>query len=125
LAGKWPELLKRIAPKTTRVAVLRDPVQFSGGGQLGAVQAVAPFFAIEITPVDVRNVDEMERAISEFAQRSNGALVVLSSYFAYIHRPTIIALAAQHRLSPCRCRVISTLKPQRRRLRASRAAGSS
>jgi putative ABC transport system substrate-binding protein len=98
LAGKWPELLKRIAPATTRVAVLRDPTQFSAGGQLGAIQAVAPFFAIEITPLDVRHTDEMERAVTEFAQRSNGALIVVGGYLAYIHRHTIIALAARHRL---------------------------
>jgi putative ABC transport system substrate-binding protein len=98
LAGKWPELLKRIAPATTRVAVLRDPALFASGGQLGAVQAVASFFGIEITPLDVHDADEIERAVTEFAQRSNGALIVLASYLAIIHRPTIIALAAQHRL---------------------------
>ena len=47
LAGKWPELLKQIAPAVTRTAVLRDPTQFAGGGQLGAIQAVAPFFGTE------------------------------------------------------------------------------
>jgi putative ABC transport system substrate-binding protein len=98
LAGKWPELLKRIAPATTRVAVLRDPAQFAAGGQLGAVQAVAPFFAIEVTPLDVRDADGIERAVTEFAQRPNGALIVVGGYLPVIHRHTIIALAARHRL---------------------------
>ncbi len=98
LAGKWPELLKQIAPAVTRVAVLRDPSQFAGGGQLGAIQAVAPFFGVEVTPIDVRNVGEMERAIAEFAHGSNSGLIVLDSFLANINRGAIIALAAQHRL---------------------------
>src|SRR5262249_1612696 len=77
LAGKWPELLKQIAPAVMRVAVLRDPSQFAGGGQLGAIQAVAPFFGMEVTPIDVRTVGEMERAIAEFARWPNSGLIVL------------------------------------------------
>jgi putative ABC transport system substrate-binding protein len=42
ISGKWLELLKQIAPRVTRVAVIRDPVQASGGGQLGALQGAAP-----------------------------------------------------------------------------------
>jgi putative ABC transport system substrate-binding protein len=41
ISGKWLELLKEIAPRVTRVAVLRDPTQVSGGGQLGAIQSAA------------------------------------------------------------------------------------
>jgi putative tryptophan/tyrosine transport system substrate-binding protein len=78
LAGKWPELLKQIAPAVTRAAVLRDPSQFGGGGQLGAIQAVAPFFGMEVTPIDVRNVSEMESGIAEFARESNRGLIVLA-----------------------------------------------
>jgi putative ABC transport system substrate-binding protein len=98
LAGKWPELLKQIAPAVTRVAALRDPSFFGSGGQLGAVQAAAPFFGMEITPIDVRTVGEMERAIAEFARESNSGLIVLGTTLANINRDAIIALAAQHRL---------------------------
>jgi ABC-type uncharacterized transport system substrate-binding protein len=98
LAGKWPELLKQIAPAVTRTAVLRDPTQFAGGGQLGAIQAVAPFFGTEVSPIDVRNTDEVERAIAAFARKPNGGLIVLGSFFANINRDAIIALAAQNRL---------------------------
>ena len=98
LCGKWPELLKQIAPTVTRVAALRDPRQFNGGGQLGAIQAVAPFFRMEVTPIDVRTVGEIERAIAEFARESNSGLIVLGSVLANVNRGTIIALAAQHRL---------------------------
>ena len=98
LAGKWAELLKQIVPGVTRAGVLRDPTQFAGGGQLGAVQAVAPFFGMEVTPIDVRNADEIERAIVEFARQPNGGLIVLGSFLAALHRHTTIALAARHRL---------------------------
>ena len=98
LAGKWPELLKQIAPAVTRVGALRDPSQFAGGGQLGSIQTVAPFFGIEITPIDVRNVGEMERAIADFARAPNSGLIVLYSFLASINRGAILALAAQHRL---------------------------
>jgi putative tryptophan/tyrosine transport system substrate-binding protein len=98
LAGKWPELLKQIAPFVTRAAVLRDPTQFAGGGQLGAIQAVAPFFSMEVIPVDVRDAGEIERSIAAFARGSNGGLIVLTSFLANINRDTIIALAVRHRL---------------------------
>jgi len=98
LAGKWPEFLKQIAPLVRRVAVLRDPTQFAGGGQLGAVQAVAPFFALEISPIDVRTADEIERGVAAFAREPNSGLIVLGSFLAAINRHTIIATAARHRL---------------------------
>src|SRR5262249_13733670 len=52
-SGKWLELLKEIAPRITRAAVLRDPAIASGIGQFGAVQAVAPSFRVHLRPVDV------------------------------------------------------------------------
>ena len=50
MSGKWLELLKEIAPRVTRAAVLRDPTIASGIGQFGAIQAVAPSFSVELTP---------------------------------------------------------------------------
>ena len=55
MSGKWLELLKEIAPRVTRAAVLRDPAIASGIGQFAAVQAVAPSFGVELSPVDVRD----------------------------------------------------------------------
>src|SRR5262245_54950834 len=74
LGGKWLELLKEMAPRVTRVAVLRDPVIASGPGQLGAIQSVAPSFAVELRPVDIRNAGELERALSVFAGLPNGGM---------------------------------------------------
>jgi putative ABC transport system substrate-binding protein len=98
LSGKWLELLKEIAPRMTRAAVLRDPAIASGIGQFGAVQAVAPSFGVELSPVDVRDAGEIERAVMAFARSSNGGLIVTASTLASRHRDVIIAIAAGHRL---------------------------
>ncbi len=98
ISGKWLELLKEIAPRVTRAAVLRDPTLASGGGQLGAIQSVAPSFGVELSPVGVRDAGEIERAIAAFARRSNGGLIVTGSALAVFHRELIIALAARHGL---------------------------
>ena len=97
-SGKWLELLKEIAPRVTRVAILRDPTLAVGIGQLGAIQSVAPSFRVEASPIDVRNADEIERAITDFARTANGGLIVTACPAALFHRKLIITLAAQHRL---------------------------
>ena len=98
ISGKWLELLKQIAPRVTRVAVIRDLTIASGSGQLGAIQAVAPSFGVELSPVDVRDAGEIERTVTAFARTSSGGLIVTSSSFATVHRELIIKLAARHRL---------------------------
>jgi putative ABC transport system substrate-binding protein len=97
-SGKWLELLKEIAPRVTRVAVLRDPAIASGIGQLAAIQAVAPALGVELHPVGVRDLGEIERAVAAFARSSNGGLIVLAAPLTIVHREQIITLAAQHRL---------------------------
>ena len=76
MSSKWLELLKEIAPRVTRAAVLRDPAIPEGVGQFAVIQSVAPSFAVELRSVDVRNVGEIERAITTFAHESNGGLIV-------------------------------------------------
>jgi putative tryptophan/tyrosine transport system substrate-binding protein len=93
ISGKWLELLKEIAPRVTRVAVLREIP--TGLGQLGAIQSVAPSFGVELIPVDVRDPGEIERAVTEFARRSNGGLIVTAGGLTIVHRELIITLAAQ------------------------------
>jgi putative ABC transport system substrate-binding protein len=96
VSGKWPELLKQIAPSVTRVAVLRDPALGSGTAQFAVIQAVAASLRMQVTPVDARG--EIERAVTAFARGSNGGLIVTGSVLAQIHREQIITLAARHRL---------------------------
>jgi putative ABC transport system substrate-binding protein len=96
MSGKWLELIKELAPRATRVAVLRDLT--IGLGQLGAIQSVAPSLGIELRPVNVRDADEIERSIAAFAQGSNGGLIVTASTSAIIHRELITTLAARNKL---------------------------
>jgi putative tryptophan/tyrosine transport system substrate-binding protein len=98
IAGKWLELLKEIAPRLTRVAVLREPGIAAGPGQFGVIQALAPSLGVELRPIDVREASEIERALTVFAQGSNGGVIVAGSPRATAHRNLIIALAAKHRL---------------------------
>ena len=98
ISGKWLELLKEIAPGVTRVAVLRDSALAAGSGQLGAIQSVAPSFKVELRPIDVRDVGEIERALAAFARASNGGLIVTGSSLAVVHRDLIVTLAARHKL---------------------------
>jgi putative ABC transport system substrate-binding protein len=97
LSGKWLELLKQVAPHVTRVAVLRDPATPAGIGALSAIQAVAPSFGVELTPVGYRDVDEIERGVTAFAQGPSGGVIV-TGQGPQQRRSTIIALAARHRL---------------------------
>src|SRR6266700_445593 len=96
LSGKWLELLKEIAPRVTRVAVLRDLT--IGLGQLGAIQAVAPSFGVELRAGGLRDADEIERTFAAFAGSSNAGLIVTASTSGAVHRDLITMLAARHRL---------------------------
>jgi putative tryptophan/tyrosine transport system substrate-binding protein len=95
-SAKWLELLKEIAPRVTRVAVLRDLT--IGPAQLSAIQAVAPSFGVELSAVGVRDAGEIERIVAAFARSSNAGLIVTASTSAAVHRDLIITLAARHRL---------------------------
>jgi putative tryptophan/tyrosine transport system substrate-binding protein len=98
ISGKWLELLKEIAPGVRRAAVLRDPAITAGIGQWGAIQTAAPSLGLEVSPLNVRDAAEIERAIMAFARSSNGGLIVTGSALSNIHRKLIITLAAHYRL---------------------------
>ena len=76
IGAKWLELLKQIAPSVTRAAVLRDPAIPPGVGQFAAIQSVAPSLGVEVTPIECRDADEIERDITGFARVPNGGLIV-------------------------------------------------
>jgi putative ABC transport system substrate-binding protein len=98
ISGKWLELLKEIAPKLKRVAILRDPSIAAGSGQLGAIQSVAPSLGVELSPFGVRDGGEIERAIAAFARVPNSGLIVTGTPLATVHRDLIITLAVRHKL---------------------------
>jgi putative ABC transport system substrate-binding protein len=98
ISAKWLELLKEIVPSVTRAAVLRDPAIAAGTGQFGALQSIAPSFGVELSPVNVRDADEIERVVTAFAHSSNGGLIVTASPLATLHRDLIVTRAARHKL---------------------------
>ena len=98
LSAKWPELLKEIAPGVTRAAVLWDPTIAPGIGQFAVIQAVAPSVGLDVSPINVRDAAEIERAVAEFARLPNGGLIVTGSALAVVHRQLIATLAARHKL---------------------------
>jgi putative ABC transport system substrate-binding protein len=97
-AGKWLELLKEIAPRVTRVAVLRDSAVASQIALFGSMQSVAPSLGVELRPIDTRDPSEMQRAVAAFAGEPNGGLIASTGAGLMLHRELIVALAARHRL---------------------------
>ncbi len=78
--------------------MLRNPVQASGIGQLGAISSAAASVGVELNPVDIRDVGAIERAVTSLARLRNGGLIVPSSGLAAVRRELIVTLAAKHRL---------------------------
>jgi ABC-type uncharacterized transport system substrate-binding protein len=98
IGGKWLELLKQIAPSVMRAAVIRDPTITAGMGQWGAIQTAAPSFALDVSPINMRDATDIERGIAAFARSPNGGLILTGSGLAVVHRNLIITLAARHKL---------------------------
>jgi putative tryptophan/tyrosine transport system substrate-binding protein len=98
IGGKWLELLKEIAPGVTQAAVLRDPAISAGLGQWGAIQSAAPSLGLAVSPVNVRDANEIERGVAAFAGKPNAGLTVSGSSLVVTHRNLVIALAARHKL---------------------------
>jgi putative ABC transport system substrate-binding protein len=98
LSVKWLELLKQVAPNISRVAVLRDPANSAGIGQFGAIQGAAPLVGVEVSPIGVDDVEQIERGITAFARTPNGGLIVLAQPRTLVHRGSIIKFATEHQL---------------------------
>jgi ABC-type uncharacterized transport system substrate-binding protein len=97
IAAKWLELLKEVAPRVTRAAVLRDANVASGIGQFAAIQAVAPV-GMELSAIGLRDASEVEHAIAAFARDPNGGLIVTASGFGSNNPELIATLAIRHNL---------------------------
>jgi putative tryptophan/tyrosine transport system substrate-binding protein len=98
ISVKWLELLREIAPRVTRAAVLHDPTLTAIAGQLASIRSTMPSVGIEFTPVDSRNAGDIGRAVAQFAGVENGGLIVTPSASSVIHRDFIVQLAAKHSL---------------------------
>jgi len=97
IGAKWLELLTEVAPRVRRAAVLRDASIAAGIGQFAAIQTVAST-GMELSAVDLHDDAEIENAITVFASRSKGGLIVTPSPFGANHPELIVALAARHKL---------------------------
>ena len=98
LSAKLLELLKQVAPRVARVAVVRHPANPFQVAQFGAIQAVAPSLGVELTPIIGRDPSEIERDITAFARGRNGGLIIPVGSAQQIQRDAIIAAAANHQL---------------------------
>jgi ABC-type uncharacterized transport system substrate-binding protein len=98
MGAKWLELLKEVAPRVMRAAVLRDPTIHVGLAQVAVIRTAAPSLGVEVIPVDLRDASEIERGVAAFARSPNGGLIVTPAGLAYRHRDLIFAFAARHSL---------------------------
>jgi putative ABC transport system substrate-binding protein len=96
LGAKWMELLKEIAPRVTRVAIIRNAANPAGVAMFGALQNAARVLGVDASPINIRDVREIERSVEAFARSPNGGLVVTQT--ASFYRDLIIAAAARHKL---------------------------
>jgi putative ABC transport system substrate-binding protein len=98
MGSKWLEILKELAPRVTRVAVLLDP-KFAGYVAISQViEEAAPSFGVKSMVARIPDGADIEKAINEFAREPDGGLIVLPSPITAVKRETIVALAAQNRL---------------------------
>jgi len=98
VGGKWLQLLKECAPAISRIAVVFDPANPSWAAYLRTIEAAAPSFGVQLTPVGVRDAADIKKRVTAFAREPNGAVVVFPSPVTVQHRESIIAAAAERRL---------------------------
>jgi putative ABC transport system substrate-binding protein len=100
LNAKLLDLLKEMSPNVNRVLVVRDPFVPAGSGGFAAIQTAASSIGVELVPIGVRDADEIEHGIAEFARVPNGGLIVVGppSSVAPSNRNLIVRLAIQHHL---------------------------
>jgi putative tryptophan/tyrosine transport system substrate-binding protein len=98
ISAKWVELLKKLAPQTTRIAVLRDPAITSGIGQFAVIQSAASSSGVELSAIDSRDASEIERELATFGREPDGGIVTTATASVGAHRKLIISLCRRHRL---------------------------
>jgi ABC-type uncharacterized transport system substrate-binding protein len=98
IGAKWLELLKQIAPRLTRAAVLQQAGLPGTLGQVGAIQSAGPTLGVEIKPLNVRDAASIEASVTSFAQAPNVGMIVVAGALPQRHRDLIVALTARHKL---------------------------
>jgi len=98
VAGKWLEMLREMAPRIGRAAVIFNPAQAPNVRLLRAVESAAPSFPAQVTAAGVSDGHGIESAIEAFAREPNGGLIVVPNPITLNHSTLILELAARHRL---------------------------
>jgi putative ABC transport system substrate-binding protein len=98
VVGKWLGMLKEIAPRLERVALVANPKTTPYDYFLRAAETAAPSLAIKMVPTPVATAADIEHAIDTFAGAPNGGLLLAPDATVILHRNLIIALAAKHKL---------------------------
>jgi putative ABC transport system substrate-binding protein len=99
VVGKWLAMLREIAPKLERVAVLLDDKNtFFQSAYAPHAEAAARSLAIRIVLSPFASEADIERTLAAFARDPNGGVLVPPDIQAVLHRDLIIRLAAQYRL---------------------------
>jgi ABC-type uncharacterized transport system substrate-binding protein len=98
IGAKWLELLKQLVPRLKQAAVLQQPGSPGTLGQFGAVQAAGPTLGLEVRPLNVRDIGNIENSVASFARGQNVGMIVAASPISQRHRDLIIALTARNKL---------------------------
>jgi putative ABC transport system substrate-binding protein len=99
MASKWLEMLKEIAPRVNRVALLFNPVTAPYFEYyLNPFKAAAPSFAVEAIAAPARDVSELESVIAAQARVPNGGMIAMPDSFLNAHPAEVTSLAARYRL---------------------------
>ena len=100
MASKWPELLKEIAPRVNRIAILLNPATTALFAEafLKPFKATAASFGVQAIMAPVNDRSELEPIIAAQAREPNSGLVAMPDSFLVDHRVEVTSLAARHRL---------------------------
>ena len=97
IGGKWLQLLKEVAPRISRVALVFDPAN-APETYFPSIETAGHFLAVQLIKMPIRDAADIEGGIDKFAAGSNGGLLVFPDNTAGTHRELIIRRAEQHRL---------------------------
>jgi ABC-type uncharacterized transport system substrate-binding protein len=92
------ELLKAMAPESTRVALLTNPGNPGAAQGIRESEAAARSLGLKIRVVDARGPEDLERAFADMVKERVNAVVLLPDPILFDQRTRIVALAAKYRL---------------------------
>ena len=99
LVEKWLQLLKEIAPRVTRAAVMFNPDTAPYAEYyLQPLGAAAPKLGLKTFTATVRGESDIHEAITGLGREPGGGLIVMPDSFNFVHRKSIIALTARHKV---------------------------